>query len=43
MPQEIVIKRSVLVAAMLALVGLVAFIVVQNLPDIRREIKILMM
>ncbi|HEX8034552.1 MAG TPA: hypothetical protein VF510_11925 [Ktedonobacterales bacterium] len=35
--------RSVLVTALLVLAGLGGLIVVQSLPDIRREIKIMMM
>ena len=35
--------RSVLVTALLALAGLGVLLVVQNLPDIKREIKIMMM
>lgn len=43
MPREIVIKRSVLMTALLVLAGLGALIIVQSLPEIRREIKIWMM
>lgn len=43
MPREIVIKRNTLVAILLLVAGLGAFAVVQNLPEIRREIKIWMM
>ncbi|MGZ3673705.1 MAG: DUF6893 family small protein [Ktedonobacterales bacterium] len=35
--------RSILVTALLALVSLGVLLVVQNLPDIKREIKIYMM
>jgi hypothetical protein len=35
--------RGVLMTALLALAGLGVLLVVQNLPDIRREIKMMMM
>lgn len=43
MPREIVIRRSVLVTALLALAGLGVLALVQNLPEIRREVKMWMM
>lgn len=47
MSQEVVSKRNPLVIALLVLVlalsGLGALLLVQNLPEIRREVKIWMM
>lgn len=43
MPREIVIKRNALVTALLVLAGLGVLVLVQNLPEIRREVKIWMM
>lgn len=43
MPREIVIKRSALMTALLALAGLGVWMLVQNYPEIRREINIWMM
>lgn len=40
MPEEIVIKRRTLMAVLLGLLGLGLFILYQQLPDIRREIRI---
>ena len=43
MPEEIVIKRRTLLAVLLALVGFGLFVVYQQLPDIKREIRIMSM
>lgn len=43
MPREIVIKRSALMIALLVLTGLGVMVVVQQIPELRREIKIWMM
>lgn len=43
MPRDIVIMRSVLVVILLALTGVGVLFLIQNLPEIRREVKIWMM
>lgn len=43
MPEKIVVPRSMVMGLVLALMGFVAFMVVRQIPDIQREIKIWMM
>lgn len=43
MPREIVIKRGALISALLIVAGLGLLALVQNIPEIRREIRIWMM